>query len=332
MAIIYGKALAAGGASSSDSTRINVNIDSGTIVNAIQDSTVVKSTSIDGRATLEVGSGSWRIYPSGTKFSPSNTTVNTVQILQFGSSLNSYTWEEISEISHKGLGADYFSIGDCKSVYLNGTAGGTTFNTTLWVYIIGFDHNSELEGEGIAFQGFKTAQTGGTNIALVSSYGSSGTGFCINTSHTSSGGWVGSYAYNTLMPQIKAILPSALQQVIRTTILYTDNVGGGSGNVSTNINNNSNTLYFLSEFEVFGDTTFANSYEASYQQQYEYYEAGYSSLRKKYKHNSTSTACTWWVRSPAEGYSGNFCSVSERGSNSADASYYSYGIAPAFKV
>lgn len=330
MATIYGKALTAGGASSSDSTRINVNIDSGTIVNATQDSTTVKSTSIDGRATLEVGSGNWDIYPSVFIFSPSTITVNTKQTLHFGSSLNSYIWEDISEISHKGLGADYFSIGDCKSVYLNGTAGGTTFDTTLWVYIIGFNHNSELEGEGIAFQGFKTAQTGGINVALVSNYNSSGIGFCMNTSHTSSGGWLGSYAYNTLMPQVKAILPSALQQLIRKTILYTDNVGGGSGNVSTNINNNSNTLYLLSEFEVFGSITYANSYESSYQKQYEYYEIGNS--RKKYKSDSTSTAIMWWTRSPAEEYSGNFCGVSDYGTNLANASYASYGIAPAFKV
>lgn len=38
-----------------------------------------------------------------------------------------------------------------------------------WVYILGFNHNSTKEGTGIHFGGFKTAQTGGTDICLVDS-------------------------------------------------------------------------------------------------------------------------------------------------------------------
>lgn len=41
--------------------------------------------------------------------------------------------------------------------------------TCYWVYILGFNHNSTKEGTGIHFGGFKTAQTGGTDICLVDS-------------------------------------------------------------------------------------------------------------------------------------------------------------------
>lgn len=40
-----------------------------------------------------------------------------------GKALNDCTWEEISKISKAGLGADYWKIGDCKEVTLNGMVG-----------------------------------------------------------------------------------------------------------------------------------------------------------------------------------------------------------------
>ena len=42
-------------------------------------------------------------------------------------------------------------------------------NVTLYAYIIGFNHNSEKEGSGISFGTFKTALTGGNDVALCDS-------------------------------------------------------------------------------------------------------------------------------------------------------------------
>jgi hypothetical protein len=84
-----------------------------------------------------------------------------------GKTLNEYTWNEISQISTLDAAAAYgFKVGDAKEVTLNGSVGyGSTARTfsnqKYWVYIIGINHNEAKEGKGIAFQGFKTAQSGG---------------------------------------------------------------------------------------------------------------------------------------------------------------------------
>lgn len=244
--------------------------------------------------------------------------------------LNNNTWAQIHKAADASIGANFWAVGDRKSVALSGTAGNTSFNTTLWVYIIGFNHNSAREGIGIAFQGFKTAQTGGTDVCLVASnYGSTGSGFVMNTTQTNTGGWNGSYAYKTAMAQIKNILPYDLRAVIRSTTLYTDNTGGGSTSAS-NVTSNSNEVYYLAEYEVFGVNTYANANEASYQQQYAYYQAGNS--RIKYRYNATGTAAYWWLRSPDRSYSNSFCYVYSGGSANHGAATNSYGAAPTFKV
>lgn len=88
--------------------------------------------------------------------------------------LDDNTWEQISNASSEGIAKDLQAVGDCKKITLNGNVGeGLTFtNYETYVYILGFDHNAELEGYGISFGGFKTAQTNGVDVALCdNSYG-----------------------------------------------------------------------------------------------------------------------------------------------------------------
>lgn len=256
---------------------------------------------------------------------------NATKIPRLSSVLNDNSWADIATAADLGIGQNYWSVGDTKEVHLSGTAGGVTWNNDYWVYIIGFDHNSAKEGKGIAFQGFKTAQTGGTDICLIgANYNNTGTaGFVVNQSAINSGGWNGSYAYKTIMPQIKAIFPSDLQAVIRTTILYTDNTGNKSTSAST-VTANGNQVYYLAEYEVFGANTNANTNEAAQQAQYDYYKAGNSKI--KYRSDSTGTATVWWLRSPYRSDSSTFCGVYASGWATVGSAYYSYGSAPCFKV
>ncbi len=216
------------------------------------------------------------------------------------------------------------------------SSGLTLSNYTAWVYIIGFNHNAEREGNGIAFQGFKTAQTGGTDICLVDSGYNSiprHTGepwFYMNELDTNTGGWEASEMRTKIMPLIKAAFPSDLQAVIKTSTIYTDNVGGSSGSIEANVTAAQDDVYFLAEYEIFGSNSYANTYEASKQQQYAYYAAGNSKV--KYKNNDTASAANWWERSPRSTSSHSFCIVY---SNSHATDYYanySNGVAPAFKV
>ncbi len=82
--------------------------------------------------------------------------------------LDNNSWEKISEASQAGIAADVWSIGDTKAVKLSGTMGTITLDETLYVYILGFDHNSSLEGSNtIHFGTFKTAQTDGVSVCLI---------------------------------------------------------------------------------------------------------------------------------------------------------------------
>lgn len=250
--------------------------------------------------------------------------------------LNSYTWDEINEIALAGNGPNYFSIGDTKEVTLNGSVGygssqATFSNTKYWVYIIGFDHNSAKEGTGIAFQGFKTAQSGGVDIAVVADYKNMGTGgMLMNNRNTNQYGWAGSDAYKIIMPQWKAVFPSDLQSVIKSTTLYTDNTGNGSASAASAVTANSNEVYYLAEYEVFGTIRHANTNEQTYQQQYDYYKAGNSKV--KVEHNLMSEAVTWWLRSLDTNDDFYFCGVSNNGNIFSTYPPTSLGSSPCFKV
>ena len=250
--------------------------------------------------------------------------------------LNEYTWDEISRISLADKAVEYgFKVGDAKEVTLNGSVGygsaAHTFNNQkYWVYIIGINHNEAKEGKGIAFQGFKTAQTGGTDIAVTgTNYSNSGSGMIMNLTNTNAGGWNVSWAHTTCMAQWKNCFPSDLQAVIRTTTLYTDNTGNGSTSASA-VTSNSNEVYYLAEYEVFGINSRANTNEPAQQAQYDYYKAGNSKV--KYRSDNTSTAAYWWLRSPARSGGTGFCNVNPDGSAKSYRAYYSNGSAPCFKV
>ena len=125
-------------------------------------------------------------------------------------------------------------------------------------------------------------------------------------------------------------LPSALRSVLKSVTKYTDNTGGGSGSVSGNVTSTADYMFLLSEYEVFGSISYANTYESSKQAQYSYYSAGNSKI--KYEHTDTATAARWWLRSPRASYSNYFVIVSTDGTVYYSNAYYSYGLAPGFCV
>ena len=110
---------------------------------------------------------------------------------------------------------------------------------------------------------------------------------------------------------------------------YTDNTGGGSTAASA-VTATTDYFFLLSEYEVFGSISYANSNESSKQAQYAYYSAGNSKI--KYKHDGTSTAAYWWLRSPHASYSDRFVIVYTDGTVYYFDAYYSLGFAPGFCV
>lgn len=328
--------------------QIIVSVTSGATVTATKGSKVVSGTAINGTCTLTVPeAGTWSVkathngQTSDAK-SVSITGIYDVTLSFVSSTLNNNDWATIKEVSDKGQGANYWSIGDSKAVTLNGTVGTLTLsNYTIYAFILGFNHNAELEGQNrIHFQLGKTALSGGTDVALCDSkYNSqvSATGyFSMNSSATNSGGWNSSQMRTKICGTslasysgtIIAVIPAALRAIIKSVTKYTDNTGASSD--ASAVTATTDYFFLLAEYEVFGTISRGNPNESSKQAQYSYYSAGNSKV--KYNHSATSTAVVWWLRSPFAGSSTYFTLVIPDGAVSNDNAHYSIGFAPGFCV
>lgn len=159
----------------------------------------------------------------------------------------------------------------------------------------------------------------------------------MNSSATNSGGWASSQmrtnicgtSLSSYSGTIIAVIPAALRAVLKSVTKYTDNTGNNSTSASA-VTATKDYFFLLSEFEVFGSISRANSNEASKQAQYAYYSAGNSKV--KYKHNGTSTAARWWLRSPLASSSDGFENVNTNGTAEDRTARASFGFAPGFCV
>lgn len=329
--------------------KIIVSVASGATVTATKGSKVVSGTAINGTCTLTVPEeGEWTVSATlGGATSESNivkvASSYDTTLLFVSTTLNDNSWETIRDISDAGIGANYWSVGDRKAVTLNGTVGALTLsNFTTYAFIIGFNHNSSLEGVNrIHFQLAKTALSGGTDVAFCDKYyintvGPAG-GFCMNFNNTNTGGWKDSVMRKIICGaeqggttvSILNVISDGLKSALKSVTKYTDNVGN-TNTSSNSITATTDYFFILSEFEVFGDIRYANSNEKNKQAQYAYYSAGNSKI--KYKHDGTSTAAAWWVRSPIAINSSGFVGVYDDGTVGAFEANYSIGFAPGFCV
>ena len=328
-----------------------VTVSAGATVTATNGSKTITGTSDStGVCTLAVPEiGTWSVSATlGGQTSDTKTVSVTdsyaVALSFVSSTLNNNEWSVIKSVSDAGQGANYWSIGDRKEVTLNGTVGHLTLsNYKTYAFIIGFNHNASVEGTNrIHFQIAKTALSGGKDVALCDSEYNLQvyeTGyFSMNSSNTNSGGWARSKmrtnicgtSLSSYSGTIIAVIPAALRAVLKSVTKYTDNTGDGSTAASA-VTATTDYFFLLSEYEVFGSISYSNSNESSKQAQYAYYSAGNSKI--KYKHNGTSTAAYWWLRSPRASVVYAFVSVASR---NAFADYNnaqdSLGFAPGFCV
>lgn len=276
--------------------------------------------------------------------------------------LEANSWDTISTVSKTNKASNYWSVGDTKKIKLSGTVGKLTLDTEVNLFILGFNHNSLTEGEGISFGCFKTASTTPIDIALVdSNYGQTimTNDITFNMNHIADitgsnvGGWKGcNLRYDILGSTDKSdgsdasetaatvpvsntlmsALPADLRAVMRPITKYTDNVAGSKLDNANNVTATVDYLPLLSEFEVFGMRTNANSVEANWQEQFTYYADGNSN--DKFKFNNTGARAYWWLRSPSAFNSSSFC-IAYPGNKSTSGSTYSsrsYGISVEIRV
>lgn len=72
----------------------------------------------------------------------------TIDIALVSQDLNNTSWAAIKQVSDANMGANFWSVGDCKEVTMNGKVsnGLTLTNYSAWVFIIGFNHNADRAG------------------------------------------------------------------------------------------------------------------------------------------------------------------------------------------
>lgn len=327
--------------------KIVVSVTSGATVTATKGSLSVSGTSVNGTCTLVVPEeGEWTVSATLSGETSTSNIVNVVSSydtsLVFIPALNDNSWETIRGISDAGTGANYWSVGDRKAITLNGTVGALTLsNFTTYAFIIGFNHNSSLEGTNrIHFQLAKTALSGGTDVCFCdSSYNSPVSpagGFCMNFNATSTGGWKDSAMRKIICGadqggttiSILNVISDDLKSALKSVTKYTDNMGNGDPTASA-VTATTDYFFLLSEYEVFGRNARANTNEGTKQAQYTYYSAGNS--KTKYKHSATSTEADWWSRSPLSGSTMKFV-LESRQSPVFERANYSLGFAPGFCV
>ena len=318
-------------------------------ITASSSNTAAATVSVSGNIVTVTGnaSGNATITVSvaeGTNYTAPVDMTCAVTVNFISSTLNDNDWATIRAVSDANQGANYWSVGDTKTITINGKVGATTFsNLSIDAYIIGFNHNSAKEGANRIH--FKLGKISGVQVGLVdSSYNSqvSTSGkFTMNTSVTNSGGWNVSHMRKTVLGSdstptsptantLLAALPSDLRAVMKSVTKYSDNTGGGQDTASY-VTATTDYLFLLAEFEVFGTRTYANSVEQNYQAQYDYFKAGNS--KRHYKHSATSSAVWAWLRSVYCNTKGSFVLVnSSSGVVTINGANNSGALAPGFAV
>lgn len=316
---------------------------SGIVVNLSGQKTASATTDSNGKCSFEgLDYGEYTVSATiGGSEKSETVTIDASKIydvelgISASATLNDNDWATISNISNAGLASNYWNVGDTKTIIINGQVGNTTFsNLSIDAYVLGINHNAELEGNNRIH--FCVGKVNNKTVGLVDSkysqYPITSSGYfsmSYGSSNTNSGGWEGCYMRSTIMSAIKNVLPTDLQNVLKTVTKYTDNISGGS-NSSSNVTATTETICLEAEFEVQGATTYANSYEQNSQRQYDYYKNGNSKVR--YKYNSTNDAVWWWNRSPCSDASDAFCFVYTDGSASFNTSRDCRAVAPCFYV
>lgn len=232
---------------------------------------------------------------------------------------------------------DKWHIGDKFPIELNGIVGGVEFkNAWFYVYIIGFDHNSKIEGNKTIHFQFAKMTDNGQEIAFIDKYYgvfSDDQGFCMNKTETTNGGWKDSYM-RTVCKQFYNALPESWRNIIIPCPKYTDNVGGGT-NSPDSVTMTKDKIFLLSEYECIGRNVSSNFAEDNYQEQYEYYKR--NGFKGKGKYNSPDENVDCWLRSPFHSSESEFCSVfysptNPNGGCAGRSATASLGFAPCFAV
>ncbi len=247
------------------------------------------------------------------------TAMRVVKLIAMTSvSFSSMSWEEIGALSRMGVANSVFSVGDTKSFVLNGTVGTSSLGTYTFTkkvvnaFILGFNHNADVEGDNLIHLMLSKASSGNTGRVLPGQFfmmadethaGWASTG--LRVSILGGASTPTAPKSNTLM----AALPAELRQVMRPALKYANNTYEYSKYDTSMFTKNSEYLTLPSQNEAYGlnNISYINSHiniypaELTLMQQYDYFKAGNSV--QAFLETDTSNNVRYWSRSADPGKS-----------------------------
>ena len=217
------------------------------------------------------------------------------------------SWVIIASACRSGVAADYWSVGDTKTITLT---DGNDYTIRICDMTPGryeYTNNSEQK-TNVVFEFVECLSTS----------------YSMNDSSTNVGGWAESKMKSTHMQNIFNMLPSDLQGVIEEI-----QIASSVGNKSAEISTSANKLFLPSEYEIFGSGTYSTG-ESEGTPQYELYSLNNTNTFRIKKQNGT--AKIWWLRSPGTSDTNYFCNVSTNGNAHNYDANRSIGVSPCFSI
>ncbi len=146
-------------------------------ISAVSSDTSIATVSLSGNTitVTAVATGNVTVTVSvaaGTNWLAPTDATCAVAVQLISNVLDENSWATISQVAQAGTGENYWDIGDCKEITLNGKIGDklTLSNQSICVFILGFNHkDNNVADNNIIFGGFKSALTSGKDVALCDS-------------------------------------------------------------------------------------------------------------------------------------------------------------------
>lgn len=281
--------------------QIAVETSAGASVSASKGTTTVSGTAdTSGSCTLTLYEpGEWSVSASLNNVTKTQTVNIGTQsmklpLIELADAFAANSWETIIAACQSGNVPDSWAVGDSKSMTINGMS--------YQIDIIGKNHDVYADGSGTAPLTFQ----------LHDCYSEAKQMYDTNLSGL---GWKNTDMRLTYLPAILALMPAEVKNGIHAV-----NKKTSEGGNSTTIETVSDTLFLLSEVEVFGTNHSSVPGEGI---QYDYYKAGNPKIKKR-----EGVDEFWWERSSASG--GMFCRVRDNGQAGASNASSSLGVSFAF--
>lgn len=206
------------------------------------------------------------------------------------------TWEQIIAACHNNEVPDTWKVADQKPMTINGS--------DYLIDIIGKNHDDYSDGSGKAPLTFQLHDC--YKIAKA-----------MHSTASNANGWTNCSMRVEHLPIILKQMPADVQSGIREVNKISASSGRSHVLVTTK-----DSLFLLSEVEVFGSASNSNSGEGT---QYNYYGAGHGTVK-----NFNGSAYDWWERSPSAGSPRYYCNVKSTGSSVNSSANVTRGVAFGF--